>query len=151
MKREKFPHAILVVGNEIDRVDRDGGEDQGKETVSQDCLRLSGAEGPGLKAEFTAGKDPGAGRLERTDPKVDFDWTFDSPFTAGAKGRPVRIALQLPAGAWKAEWIDVFTGQAALTEEFTHEGGERILGSPPFGGPAFKEDIALKVTAAAAR
>ena len=97
MKREKFPHAILVVGNEIDRVDRDGGEDQGKETVSQDCLRLSGAEGPGLKAEFTA----------------------------GVRGKPVRIALQLPAGAWKAGWIDVFEPEQDLLRGCSAPGPKR--------------------------
>jgi hypothetical protein len=55
----------------------------------------------------------------------------------------VELAVALPAGAFRAEWVNTQTGAVDRTEEFEHPGGERTLASP-----AFAEDVALRVLAA---
>jgi hypothetical protein len=53
------------------------------------------------------------------------------------------LALDLPKGEWRAEWIDTKTGSSAKEAAFTHEGGLRELASPPYEG-----DIALRLVRA---
>ena len=60
--------------------------------------------------------------------------------TLPAAEDPGALRLRLPAGAWRAEWIDPLTGTVASTEAFTHTGGERALRYPPF-----EDDVALRV------
>jgi hypothetical protein len=55
-------------------------------------------------------------------------------------GKKVDLVLRLPAGAYRAEWIDTRTGETARSEAFEHTGGKRTLASPEFA-----EDIALRV------
>ncbi len=55
---------------------------------------------------------------------------------------PVEIELDLPAGRYRAEWIDPKTGAVAKAEDLEHAGGRRTLVSPPIG-----EDLALAVRA----
>ncbi len=50
------------------------------------------------------------------------------------------LALNLPAGAYRAEWIDTKTGNVAAAEVFEHAGGGKSLRSP-----VFANDIALRV------
>lgn len=54
------------------------------------------------------------------------------------------LVLDLPAGRYRAEWIDTKTGAVAHAESFDHAGGDRELHSPEFAN-----DIALRVVAAA--
>ena len=54
---------------------------------------------------------------------------------------PRALQLDLPAGRWKAEWIDTKTGHVTKKESFKHTGGLRSLVVP-----AYFEDIALRVT-----
>jgi hypothetical protein len=56
-------------------------------------------------------------------------------------GTQAELALELPTGSYKAEWVSTRTGQVAKTEAFSHAAGNRTLTSP-----AYKEDIALRVT-----
>ncbi len=58
------------------------------------------------------------------------------------KGVQAAIALEMPAGAYRAQWIDTKSGKVAKTETFDHGGGQRKLASP-----TFDNDIALRVTA----
>jgi hypothetical protein len=65
--------------------------------------------------------------------------------TKAWSGRPLPAAettlrLDLPAGRWKAEWIDTKSGETAKTESFKHAGGVRTLAAP-----AYSEDIALRI------
>lgn len=53
------------------------------------------------------------------------------------------LVLDLPRGRYRAEWVDVETGEVVGSAKLTHEGGERELGSP-----VFANDIALRVVAA---
>jgi len=50
------------------------------------------------------------------------------------------LVLDLPAGHWRAEWLNTTTGMADTVVEFDHAGGQRKLDSP-----RFTEDIALKI------
>ena len=51
------------------------------------------------------------------------------------------VTLDLPAGRYRAEWLDTKTGAASPAEAFDHAGGRRELASPEFA-----DDVALKVT-----
>jgi hypothetical protein len=53
------------------------------------------------------------------------------------------LALELPAGEYKAEWVNTKTGQVEKTESFKHDGGSYAL-QPP----RYVDDIALRVRAA---
>ena len=48
------------------------------------------------------------------------------------------LKLELPAGSYRARWVDTKTGANAKVEMFDHAGGDRTLTSP-----AYSEDIAL--------
>jgi hypothetical protein len=60
-------------------------------------------------------------------------------------GAGVELGLELPAGDYRAEWVDPKTGAVERAESFGHAGGERALASPPYA-----EDIALRVRRAGA-
>jgi hypothetical protein len=47
---------------------------------------------------------------------------------------PADVTLELPAGEYSGEWIDVETGNVARAERFTHTGGDRVLRTPEFRG-----------------
>lgn len=53
---------------------------------------------------------------------------------------PSEVTLELPAGAYSGEWIDVETGNTVRAESFRHAGGARVLQSP-----GFREGIALRL------
>ena len=56
-------------------------------------------------------------------------------------GTRAELVLELPNGAYKAEWVNTRTGQREKTEAFNHAGGNRTVVSPEYS-----EDIALRVT-----
>jgi hypothetical protein len=53
-------------------------------------------------------------------------------------GTQANLILDLPAGAYRAEWLNTRTGASDKTGDFRHDGGERTLASPKY-----TEDIAL--------
>ena len=55
-------------------------------------------------------------------------------------GQQASLSLTLPAGAWRAEWVNTRTGQIDKGEDFKHDGGPRTLASP-----AYSQDIALRL------
>lgn len=55
---------------------------------------------------------------------------------------PAEIGLDLPAGRYRAEWIDPKTGAVLAALDLDHSGGRRTLVSPPL-----REDLALAVRA----
>ncbi len=57
-------------------------------------------------------------------------------------GVRAELLLDLPPGAYKAEWVNTKTGAVDKTEDFNQEGGARKLISP-----AYEEDIALRIKA----
>ncbi len=52
------------------------------------------------------------------------------------------IAIELPTGRYKAEWVNTRTGQIDKSESFRHDGGICSLQAP-----AYTEDIALRIRA----
>lgn len=55
---------------------------------------------------------------------------------------PTELSVELPAGAFRAEWIKTLDGLIAKQETFSHDGGPRRLQSPEFD-----QDIALRIKA----
>lgn len=53
------------------------------------------------------------------------------------------LVVELPAGAYTAEWLDTKTGKVDKAEPFKHAGGDRRFSSPPYS-----EDIAFSIKAA---
>jgi hypothetical protein len=51
-----------------------------------------------------------------------------------------RLVLDLPAGSYRADWIDPASGSVVETEAFTHQGGNRTLVTPKHA-----VDIALRI------
>jgi len=57
------------------------------------------------------------------------------------EGTAAELRLELPAGRYRAEWLNTLTGAVEKPEAFDHAGGARVLASPTFG-----QDVALRVT-----
>lgn len=57
------------------------------------------------------------------------------------RDRNATLALELPAGTYRSEWVNTLTGKIDKRETHRHNGGRLILLSP-----IFREDIALKLT-----
>jgi hypothetical protein len=51
-----------------------------------------------------------------------------------------RLILDLPAGAYRADWVNPSTGGVIGTETFTHSGGQRTVSTPRHA-----VDIALRI------
>ena len=56
-------------------------------------------------------------------------------------GTGATLELDIPAGAYKAEWLNTKNGKIERGDTFTHTGGPRPIMSPPYS-----EDIALRLT-----
>ena len=55
-------------------------------------------------------------------------------------GTAAKLVVELPAGDYRAEWLDTRSGTVARREEFRHVGGNRTVASP-----RYTEDIALRI------
>jgi len=55
-------------------------------------------------------------------------------------GTEATLELDIPAGAYKAEWLNTKNGKIDRADTFTHTGGPRPIMSPPYS-----EDIALRL------
>jgi len=58
-------------------------------------------------------------------------------------GTHADLKLNLPAGSYRAEWLDTKTGKTVWSGKLRHPGGEAVLRSPDYS-----EDIALSIRAA---
>ncbi len=52
------------------------------------------------------------------------------------------LAIELPAGNYRIEWLNTLSGKIEKSEDFKHEGGEKKLSSPPYA-----EEIAASIVA----
>ena len=75
----------------------------------------------------------------RTDAAVDFYWGASIPFDWAE--RPLDLPVDLPAGPYRAEWVNPVTGGVEKAESFRHGGGLRAVTSP-----GYAEDVALRLT-----
>ena len=88
---------------------------------------------PGLRAEYFEGRTFDAPGAVRVDPAVDFEWPpAPRPIARTAARGAVAVALDLPAGRYRAEWVDPKTGRALRGESLEHAGGRKSLTSPAF-------------------
>jgi hypothetical protein len=55
----------------------------------------------------------------------------------------VELVVELPRGAYRAEWINVLDGSVVRHEQFDHSGGEK-----PLSAPTYRDDIALRIVRA---
>jgi hypothetical protein len=55
-------------------------------------------------------------------------------------GTQATLDVEMPAGKYRAEWLNTKTGEMDKREDFEHKGGTKSLVSP-----AYREDIALRV------
>jgi hypothetical protein len=73
-------------------------------------------------------------------------WVLAEPGKAYAiyidRGTQAELLLDLPAGAYKTEWISTKTGKVEKTEETNHAGGNVQLTSPNY-----EDDLALRIVA----
>jgi PA14 domain len=113
------------------------------EVVPADRLLLPDGSGRGIRAEYFEGRTFDEPQAARVEAAIDFEWPpLPRPIAREATGGPAAIALDLPAGRYRAEWIDPKTGVVTRSEDLQHAGGRRSLSSP-----AFDEDVALSVRA----
>jgi hypothetical protein len=113
-----------------------------KELVPSSRLTPPDGTGQGLKGEYFEDRQMKKLICARNDPAVDFDWSKADPFCRSQPEGPLNLKLELPPGAYRAEWIDPKTGERNKSEDFGHAGGDKTLASP-----VFTEDIALKLVA----
>jgi hypothetical protein len=55
-------------------------------------------------------------------------------------GTQATLDVEMPAGKYRAEWINTKTGAVDKSEDFEHKGGTK-----PLASPAYRDDIALRV------
>lgn len=65
-------------------------------------------------------------------------------YVVGNRRTYTQLELRLPAGNYRASWLNPRNGKIEREETFSHAGGIKVLASP-----AYQEDLALKVAAAA--
>jgi hypothetical protein len=70
---------------------------------------------------------------------VNFAWGTSSPFPAKVGDGAVALQVELPAGKWRAEWLDTKTGKSS---EDIRVSGPGVV---TLGAPAFTDDIALGI------
>ncbi|HEU0011347.1 MAG TPA: PA14 domain-containing protein [Verrucomicrobiae bacterium] len=111
-----------------------------KEPLPPGALWLPDGSAHGLRGEYFQGTNFDAPGPVRADAQVNFAWGTKSPFKE-AKAAPLRaLEMDLPAGNYRAEWIDPPTGRQLKQERFKHAGGVKTIDAP-----AFSEDAALRV------
>jgi hypothetical protein len=65
------------------------------------------------------------------------------PYRVDASPHTVSLVVDLPAGSYRAVWLNPHTGKTSRPATFRHGGGEKTLESP-----RYTEDIALKLVSA---
>jgi hypothetical protein len=113
------------------------------EVVPADRLLLPDLSGPGLRAEYFEGREFDEPEAVRVDAVIDFEWPpLPRPVAREAAGGAIEVTLDLPAGRYRAEWLDPKTGASSKAGDLEHAGGRK-----PLTSPAFDEDVALAIRA----
>jgi hypothetical protein len=114
---------------------------QPKEIVSARYLALPDGGGQGLQGEYFKDGWMQSRAMTRTEAAINFAWGAGNPFMPARDAQAAAaLELDLPAGSYRAEWVDPQRGTVVKAEQFRHGGGTRRL-----EGPAFAEDMALRV------
>jgi hypothetical protein len=113
------------------------------EVVPAERLRPPDGQGTGLRAEYFEGRVFDRPEAVRIDQSIDFEWPpGPRPIARRKVSGAVEVSLDLPAGRYRAEWIDPKTGAVVKADDLEHTGGRK-----PLISPAFDEDVALSVKA----
>jgi hypothetical protein len=111
-----------------------------KGVVPAERLEPPDGQGRGLRGEYFEGKDLKKLKMTRTDATIDFGGTSWNPFRVEVKDLKLEPELDLPAGRYRADWINPSTGAVEASETIEHPGGPRRLPAP-----RFTEDLALRL------
>jgi hypothetical protein len=107
---------------------------QSKEIIpSEQLFRPDGASTE-LKGEYY--RDLSLSQLDMTryDGEINFNWNGVSPFpvlNASSNDQP-KLALNLPAGSYRASWFETLTGDVFDEREFQHVGGVKEMALPAY-------------------
>ena len=108
---------------------------QPKQIIPPSQLFRPDGSGRGLKGEYYGDLDFDRLVMTRYDNEVNFDWDGGaSPFAiadSATKTQPY-LLLDLPAGPYKAEWLETATGKVFDRHEFKHAGGARKIDLPDY-------------------
>jgi len=113
---------------------------QKKQIIPKNRLFLPDGAPGGLQGDYFDGRDLRTKKLTRTEAKVEFDWSQRGPFPLESRDRSFELLIELPSGSYTADWINPKTGAVDKSQNFSHAGGGRSLGSP-----IFSEDVALRI------
>jgi hypothetical protein len=113
---------------------------QEKQVIPAGAFSLPDSAGSGLKAEYFSDTTLTQIRLTRSDPEINFNWGTGFSMPGSQKTVSAGLQLELPAGKYRAEWVDPLSGRVTRTEKFQHTGGVRVLAAPDFSA-----DIALRI------
>jgi hypothetical protein len=116
------------------------GATQPKQTVPASSL-FQHDNRPGLKAEYFSGIELKTPLLTRTDAGVNYNWGTGFSLYARPQSAATTLQIELPAGSYRAEWIDPVSGKITKAENFKHTGGARGIIAP-----AYTDDIALRIS-----
>jgi hypothetical protein len=98
-------------------------------------------DGWGLQGEYFRGIDLQHPIGSRGDGTIDFAWGIKPPLEASERQRePIVLQVAIPAGDWRAEWIDTKSG--AIAAGLDLQGG----GVCELPAPDFDHDVALRLT-----
>jgi hypothetical protein len=111
-----------------------------REPIPAAALRQPDKGEPGLRGEYFRGPGLKEPWRERRDQTVDFKWGTKPPFAVEATAGAATLEVDLPAGSYAVEWLDVLTGDVVRPETLQHAGGSAKLESP-----VFASDIALAI------
>jgi len=111
-----------------------------KEIIPTTRVTPPDGSGTGFKGEYFNDRKLTSLAFTRNDAAIEFDWSRMNPLPTNALQQPVSLQLDLPAGDFRAEWIDPRSGRRLRRESFRHAGGERTVAVPEFA-----EDIALQL------
>jgi hypothetical protein len=109
-----------------------------KSAVPANALRLPDG-GWGLRGEYFKDRDLLLPWATRDDGTINFAWGVKPPLSGRPNKGETALEIELPAGRWKAEWIDTKSGQ--ITAVPTMEGGA----IRKFVAPTYDADIALRL------
>jgi hypothetical protein len=113
---------------------------QKKQVIPKNRLFLPDGTAGGLQADYFEGRDLRTKKLSRNEAKVDFDWSQRGPFPLESRDRSFELLIDIPSGTYTADWFNPKTGALDKSQNFSHPGGGRSLGSP-----IFSEDVALRI------
>ena len=111
-----------------------------KEAIPKTRFFLPDGAAGGLQGDYFEDTELRNRQMTRTDPKVDFDWAQRGPFPFDARQRGFDVLIDVQPGSYSVDWVNPKTGAVDKSQNFSHSGGSRSLGSP-----LFSEDIALRI------